>query len=106
MKADGFLDLVLDQLGDSVDSRAMFGGHGLYLGGIFFGIVHKGRLFFRTDAGSRPAYAKAGMRPFRPRPKLSLHAYYEVPAEVLEDRRALRAWADRASRTRPAPGCP
>ena len=100
MKADGFLDHVLDQLGDSVLPRAMFGGHDLYLDGVFFGIVSKGRLFFRTDAQSRSTYTKAGMKPFRPRPKLSLHAYFEVPAEVLEDRKALRAWAERATRTR------
>jgi len=43
----------------------MFGGYGLRSGGVFFGIVHKGRLYFKVDDASRPDYQAAGSEPFR-----------------------------------------
>ena len=79
--------------------RPMFGGHGLYIDGSFFGIVHKGSVYFRTDEASRPDYVKAGSRPFNPKEKVELHRYYEVPADVLEDSAELLAWARRATQT-------
>ena len=49
-KPDWFRDFVLDQLNElpGLTHRAMFGGYGLYCGRVFFGIVHKGRLYFKT----------------------------------------------------------
>lgn len=97
-----FLEYVLEQLEGArgLKTRAMFGGHGLYMGESFFGIVHKGSIYFRTDEASRPAYIKAGSRPFNPKGKIELHRYYEVPADVLEDAEELLDWARRATRTR------
>lgn len=91
----GFLDFVLDQLSSlpGVESRAMFGGHGIYGGGTFFAIAYRGRLFFRVDDGSRPEYVARGMKPFRPGANMTMGSYYEVPADVLEDARELVRWA-------------
>ena len=103
MMADtSFLDYVLEQLAEArgLKTRSMFGGHGLYIGDSFFGIVHKGALYFRTDEATRPAYVKAGSRPFNPNGKQELHRYYEVPSEVLEDAEELLVWAKRATKTR------
>ena len=103
MTADtSFLDYVLEQLAEAkgLKIRAMFGGHGLYIDTSFFGIVHKGSLYFRTDEASRPDYVKAGSRPFNPNGKQELHRYYEVPSEVLEDAEELLVWAKRATKTR------
>jgi DNA transformation protein and related proteins len=36
------------------------------------------------------------MKPFRPNPKQTLKTYYEVPADILEDRELLARWADAA----------
>jgi len=96
-----FLDYVLEQLAEArgLKTRAMFGGHGLYMSSSFFGIVHKGALYFRTDEASRPAYVKAGSRPFNPRGRKELHRYYEVPADVLEDAAELLEWAKGATKT-------
>lgn len=98
MSDASFLDFVLEQLADArgLKVRPMFGGYGLYMGQSFFGIVHKGSLYFRTDEGSRPAYLKKGSRPFNPKGAKELHRYYEVPAEVLEDAGLLLEWARRA----------
>jgi DNA transformation protein len=102
MSDTSFLDYVLEQLADArgLKVRAMFGGHGLYMGASFFGIVHKGSLYLRTDEESRAAYLKKGSRPFNPKGAKELHRYYEVPAEVLEDADLLLGWARRAVKTR------
>jgi DNA transformation protein len=97
-----FLDFVLEQLegAKGLKTRAMFGGYGLYMGASFFGIVHKGSLYLRTDEATRPAYVKAGSRPFNPKGKQEMHRYYEVPAQVLDDSAELLVWAKAAAKTR------
>ena len=102
MSDTSFLDYVLEQLEPlgGVTRRTMFGGHGLYAQGSFFGIVHKGALYFRTDEASRAKYAQAGSRPFNPKGKQELHRYYAVPAEVLDDAELLVAWAREAAERR------
>jgi DNA transformation protein len=98
-KHDGFRDFVLDQLADlpSVTTRAMFGGFGLYQRETFFGIIHKGRLYFKTDRMTAPRYRNRGMKPFKPSPAQTLKNYYEVPVEVLEDSDNLTDWASQAA---------
>lgn len=98
-KQDGFRDFVLDQLSGLPDltHRAMFGGYGLYCGSVFFGIVQKGRLYFKTNATTAPRYRKREMKPFRPNATQTLKTYYEVPVDVLEDAGELTIWARQAS---------
>ncbi len=95
MRADSFKDFVLDQLGEGreLTCRPMFGGYGLYHRVVFFGIIHKGRFYLKTNAATRPAYASRGMQPFRPNGRQILRHYYEVPIEILEDPWQLKAWA-------------
>lgn len=107
-----FGDFVLDQLAElgEVDGRAMFGGVGLYRRHVFFGIVYKDRLYFLTNASTREDYVARGMRPFRPSARQTLGNYYEVPAEIVEDRHHLAVWARKAvacqsTRTRRGGGC-
>jgi DNA transformation protein len=97
-KHDGFKDYVLDQLADlhGVTCRAMFGGYGLYHREKFFGIIHKGRLYFKTDQTTAPRYRDRGMKPFKPTSNQTLKNYYEVPIEVLEGSDDLTAWASQA----------
>ncbi|MCH8311415.1 MAG: TfoX/Sxy family protein [Nitrospinae bacterium] len=79
-----------------VDCRAMFGGHGLYCEGIFFGIIAKGRLYFRTNTTTVSDYLEWDMKPFQPNPRQKLKNYYEVPVEILEDEDQLAVWARKA----------
>jgi DNA transformation protein len=99
VRTDGFKDFVLDQLSGlrGVACRSMFGGYGLYRGGVFFGIIHKSRLYFKTNETSRAAYLEQGLKPFRPNRKQTLKTYYEVPIDVMEDADQLVAWAKRSS---------
>ena len=99
---DSYRDFVLDQLRElgGVTCRSMFGGYGLYLKGDFFGILYGGRLYFKTDEGTREKYRRLGMTPFSPGGKQVLKSYYEVPAEVLEDDEMLASWAMEAAARR------
>lgn len=96
---DSFKDYVLDQLADlhGVTCRAMFGGYGLYRRGIFFGIIHKGRLYLKTDRMTAPRYRDQGMKPFKPTSTQTLKNYYEVPVQILEASDDLTAWASQAA---------
>ena len=98
MKSDSFKEYVLDQLETMtpVSCRAMFGGLGLYHQDVFFGILHKSRLYFKTDDRTRPDYEKCGMKPFSPSDKQTLKNYYEVPPDILENEETLIAWARQA----------
>ena len=97
-KRDSFRDYVSEQLGEDVVVRPMFGGYGLYRGDRFFGIVFRSRLYFRTGPLTRKEYVRRGMKPFKPNARMTLKTYYEVPADILEDRDQARAWAAKAAR--------
>lgn len=99
-KDDSFKEFIFDQLCglEGVTDRAMFGGHGLYRGGTFFGIIFKGRLYFKTNNSTRNDYVERGMKAFRPTPGQTLKNYFEVPADILEEPESLAAWAQDAIR--------
>ena len=96
---DGFKNFILDQLTDlrGLTTRAMFGGYGLYRRATFFGIIHKGRLYFKVAPATVPRYKEYGMQPFRPNAKQTLKSFYEVPIDVFEDAEALTQWATDAA---------
>jgi len=102
MRDDTFKEFVLDQLCalPELRARAMFGGHGLYSGANFFGILIEGRLYFKVDETNRAEYAANGMEPFTYTHgnKVLAMSYYEVPPDILEDREQAAAWADQSIR--------
>lgn len=97
------LNEILDRLSglDDVISRPMFGGYGLYWRGIIFAMAHRGRLYFKVDEQSKPAFEALGMGPFRPNERQTLKSYYEMPPEVLDDPDVLLSWAGEAIRAAP-----
>ena len=91
-----YRDWVLEQLREAgtVTGRSMFGGYGIYLDGAFFALIADDTLYFKVDDGNRPDYEAVGMGPFRPYGEGGeVMQYYEVPADVLENRDQLREWA-------------
>ena len=100
MRDDSFRDYVLDQLdaGAGITAKGMFGGHGLYRGKKFFGIVFRGKLYFKADEKARAFYVAKGMKPFRPSAKQTLKNYYEVPEDMLENPEELLKLAREAAR--------
>jgi DNA transformation protein len=95
----GYRDYVLEQLGRvaPVTSRAMFGGVGIYSGGLFFALIAADVLYLKVDDANRGDYVAAGMGPFNPfgDPAHVMH-YYQLPPDLLEDPDALRPWVDKA----------
>jgi DNA transformation protein and related proteins len=87
----------LSELGD-ITSRPLFGGHGIYWNDVIFGILFRGRLYFKVDDESKDEYLARGMGPFQPNERQTLKSYYEVPPEILDDQEALLSWAREAIR--------
>jgi len=98
MKNDSFKDFVVDQLHglDNVEARRMFGGYGIYCDEAFFGIIHKGKLYFKIDESTVGEYRRRKMKPFRPNAKQTHKSYYQVPVEIIEDGDQLCEWAEKA----------
>lgn len=103
MSADTFSEFVADQLSglDGLVIKRMFGGSGLYLNKIFFGILFGGKLYFKTNPETLPQYLAENSKPFvyskKGKKTIRLKKYYEVPVDILEDSRALKAWARQAA---------
>jgi DNA transformation protein len=79
-----------------LECRAMFGGYGIYFADVFFGIIHKGRLFFKTNSVGRKKFESFGMKAFRPNDRQTLKTYFEVPVDIMEDDEELTIWAHTA----------
>jgi DNA transformation protein len=97
--SDSYKAYVLEQLQiiGPVTAKTMFGGIGLYRAGSFFGLMDDDALYFKVDDSTRGDFEDAGCQPFRPYGEASYSMqYYEVPADVLEDRSVLREWAEKA----------
>jgi len=112
-------EYIVDQLRDwaPVAVRRLFGGWGIYRGPVMFGLLARDAIYFRVDDTNRPDYEAAATKPFphtprkragaaasgakpftytMPNGKTIEMAYYEVPADILEDVEALGQWAAKA----------
>ena len=85
-KLQGVPDLTSESVPDAI---------GLRSGDAFFGIIQRGRLFFKVDEESLPAYEEAGSGPLRVKGGF-LEAFYEVPFDIRDDALLLRQWANRS----------
>lgn len=99
MQNDDYKNYILDQLRLVSDIRVkrMFGSFGLYMDGVFFGILSDNCLYFKTNDKIRDKYEKLGMKPFQPSVKQKLKNYYEVPPEIVEDPYSLKEWSEESA---------
>ena len=92
-----YLAYLLEQLAGlgRLRSRRMFGGVGLYSGELFFGIIDDDTAYFKSDASNSADYTARNMPRFMPFPERpeAVMAYYQVPADIIEDAESLVAWA-------------
>jgi len=87
-----------------IETRAMFGGYGIYSEGVFFALnSSQGLLYFRAGERNRKDFEKAGSEPFMPYSRVKSRAgtritmpYFEVPENVLAKPATLRKWAEKA----------
>jgi DNA transformation protein len=98
-RRDNFIEHVCDLLAPlgEVRPKSMFGGYGIYVDEVFCAIVATDTLYFKVDDGNRADYEALGAGPFRPfEGKQMVMSYYEVPAHVMDDRRAIVDWGRKA----------
>ena len=96
--SDEFADYVVEQLSTwgEVSVRRMFGGAGLYRDGTMFGLIADDVAYLKVDDSNRDDFLQAGSAPFVPYPekvKSAVMSYFDIPADVLEDREELARWA-------------
>ena len=104
MKKDNdFYEYVKDDLFadiDGITSRHMFGGYGFYKDGTFFALIAYGKLYFKVGPNNQKDYEKHKSKPFiysgHKSRKPTKMSYWEVPADVLEDKDELVKWIDKA----------
>jgi len=97
--SDEYLTYVLEQLEGvgPVQAKRMFGRAGIYCQRVMFALIADDVLYLKADETNRADFEEAGAEPFQPFPDKSMvMPYYEVPAEVLEDRDRSAAWAQKA----------
>jgi DNA transformation protein len=100
--SDDYLEFVRDQMSSfgEFTIRKMFGGAGLYKDGRMFALVSPdNKLFFKVDEDNLGDYESAGSGPFVPPFKTKramAMPYFEVPADVIEDRDEVARWARKA----------
>ncbi|MEQ8282540.1 MAG: TfoX/Sxy family protein [Parvibaculum sp.] len=88
----------LEPLG-SVRIRNMFGGAGVYLDDLMFGLIAGETLFFKVDDRNRADYVAEGSGPFiyePPSGKTIAMSYYELPERLYDEPVELIDWARKA----------
>ena len=78
-----------------ISTRRMFGGHGVYIDGLFAAIIDNDELYLKTDATTRPAFEREGCTPFvygRKGEMMTL-AFYHAPGEAMDAPHLMRPWA-------------
>lgn len=78
-------------------ARPMFGGYGLYIDGLIFGLMVRDDVFLKVDERNRGRFESAGSAPFRyetSRGETSIISYWRCPDDVLNDAKKLRLWVN------------
>ncbi len=84
-----------------VRSKGMFGGHGIFLGELMFGLVADSTLYLKADKETENAFKEKGLEAFtyqKKGKKLEM-SYYQAPEEALEDGQEMNFWANKAYST-------
>ena len=95
--SEDFLDYLVDQLSEwgEVYAKRMFGGAGLFRGGLMFGLVADDIAYLKVDDRNIDKFLEAGSAQFKPYPdKPMVMSFWEIPADILEDRDKLSEWAE------------
>ena len=101
----GFATFVVELLGGvgPVSVRRMFGGAGVYLEGVMFGLIAEDVLYLKADDALRADLVAAGSAPFIWTPRTGPRAgeavdmgYLRMPEAALDDPDEACAWGRRA----------
>ena len=78
----------------AVRTRAMFGGHGIYVDELFVAIVVGEMLYLKADAATAARFQAAGSEPFvvESRGRKTTMNFWRTPAQALESPAAMMPW--------------
>ncbi|OGA42268.1 MAG: hypothetical protein A3G24_17585 [Betaproteobacteria bacterium RIFCSPLOWO2_12_FULL_62_13] len=92
-----FVEHVLELLAPlgRVAARRMFGGHGLYCDGVFFGIIADDMLYLKADGENRAEFERAGCEIFSyaRQGKIARLNFYRAPEEAMDAPHLMLPWA-------------
>ena len=86
------------QLIGPVESKSMFGGFGMFLEGLMFGLVAGNELYLKVDTQNLQDYEDLGLQAFsfEKKGRQFKMSYYQAPEEAMEDAELLSDWASNA----------
>ncbi|MDX2156515.1 MAG: TfoX/Sxy family protein [Hyphomicrobiaceae bacterium] len=101
MAGDDLLALLEEHLAPlgPVTIKRMFGGAGLFLDGLMFGLIADGGLYLKSDDGNRSDFEREGCRPFsyaKADGRTTVMSYWQVPERLLDEPDEMREWARKA----------
>ena len=78
-----------------VNAKAMFGGYGIFLKGLMFGLIADSILYLKADKETEEGFKAKGLGQFtyKIKGKELKMSYYQAPAEALEDGKEMNFWA-------------
>lgn len=95
-----YVSHITDQLQSigPVTSKTMFGGFGVFLEGLMFGLVAENELYLKVDNENRQDFEDLGLQAFsfEKNGKKFEMSYFQAPEEAMEDGELLASWAAKA----------
>ena len=81
-----------------VYSRKMFGGYGIFLDGLMFGLIVKNTLYLKADKHTEIDFTERGLEAFsyHKQGKEFKLSYFQAPDETLDSSEEMRDWANNA----------
>ncbi|QWB87021.1 hypothetical protein JRD95_01086 [Rickettsia parkeri] len=78
----------------SVVVCVMFGGYGIYKGGVMIGIIKSNELYFKSDLSTYEYFQSFGSESFvyQSKGKLVTLSYWKMLPEIMEDQELLGKW--------------
>ncbi|NKB33998.1 MAG: transcriptional regulator [Pseudomonadales bacterium] len=80
-----------------VYSKRMFGGFGIFLEGLMFGLIAENVFYIKVDEESRGDFEELGLQPFtyeKQGKKMNL-GYLQAPEEAMESIEIMSEWANK-----------
>lgn len=81
-----------------VRAKRMFGGHGIFLDALMFGLIADNTLYLKVDKETEQDFKDNGLEAFtyNKKGKQLKMSYYQAPEEALEDSDVMNIWANQA----------
>lgn len=100
METSQFVDYIVEitQSIGPVYSKRMFGGHGIFLDGLMFGLIAEQTLYLKADQDSKNDFIELGLAAFsyNKKGKEMKLSYFQAPEEALEELEVMNLWANKA----------